>query len=115
MSGLDAKGTKYPHGVNAEGVGFLLNGESLFTGVLNGSATIDPASLVDGAGATAQVTVTGAALGDFVLVSAPYDLVDLTVTAYVQSANTVEIRIQNESGATADLASGVWKAKVLKG
>lgn len=88
---------------------------TLFSAVLNGTATIDPASLVDGAGATAQVTVTGAALGDYVLVSAPYDLQDLMVSGYVQAANTVEIRIQNESGATVDLASGVWKVKVLKG
>lgn len=88
---------------------------TLFTAVLNGTATIDPASLLDGAGATASITVTGAALGDYVLISAPYDLVDLTVTGYVSAANTVEVRIQNESGATADLASGVWKAKILKG
>jgi hypothetical protein len=103
---------------NFEAIGLKQFGEepvTLFSGVLNGTATIDPASLADGAGATAQVTVPGAAIGDYVLVAAPYDLVDLTVTAYVQAANTVEIRIQNESGATADLASGVWKVKVLKG
>src|SRR5210317_1686656 len=51
-------------------------------------ATINPAALADGAGATASVTFNGAALGDFVLASAPYDLVDVTVTAYVQAANT---------------------------
>lgn len=89
--------------------------QTLTSGVLNATTTLDPASLVDGAGATSQVTVTGAALGDYVLVAAPYDLQDLTVTGYVQAANTVEIRIQNESGATVDLASGTWKVKVLKG
>jgi len=78
------------------------------------TATVDPASLVDAAGATSSVTVTGAALGDFVLVAAPYDLVDVTVTAYVQSANTVEIRVQNESGAGANLASGTWNICVLR-
>lgn len=72
------------------------------------TATIDPACLVDGAGATSAVTVTGAALGDLVRVAAPYDLVGLTVTAYVQAANAVAIRIQNESGAVANLASGTW-------
>jgi len=88
----------------------------LFSGVLNATFTFDPASLVDAAGATSTgVTVTGAALGDFVLVAAPYDLQDITVTAYVSAANTVEVRVQNEGGATVDLASGTWKVKVLKG
>lgn len=86
----------------------------LFKSVINATATIDPASLVDGAGTTETITVTGAAFGDFVLVAAPYDLEGLTVTAYVSAANTVDIRIQNESGETVDLDSGTWKVKVLK-
>ncbi len=76
--------------------------------------TVDPASLADAVGATTALTVTGAALGDFVLVAAPYDLVDVIVTAYVQAANTVEIRVQNESGAGANLASGTWNILVLR-
>lgn len=88
----------------------------LFSGVINATFTFDPASLIDAAGATSTgVTVTGAALGDFVLVAAPYDLQDITVTAYVSAANTVEVRVQNEGAATVDLASGTWKLKVLKG
>ena len=83
--------------------------------VLTGSATWNPASLVDAAGATsAAITVTGAVLGDFVLASAPYDLADCTVTAYVQAADTVEIRLQNESAATFDGASGTWRVMVFK-
>jgi len=78
-------------------------------------ATINPASLVDGAGETIQVTdVVGATLGDFVLVSAPYDLQDITVTAYVQANDVVEIRLQNESTATVDLASGIWRIIVIR-
>jgi hypothetical protein len=81
--------------------------------VLNASATKDPGSLIDGAGETLSFTVTGAALGDYVLVAAPYDLQDITVTAYVQAADTVEVRLQNESTATVDLGSGTWKVKVI--
>lgn len=78
-------------------------------------ATINPSSLVDGAGETIQVTgVVGATLGDWVLVSAPYDLQDITVTGYVQANDIVEIRIQNESGNTVDLASGVWRILVIR-
>lgn len=77
--------------------------------------TIDPGSLVDGAGQTMQITgISGVTLGDFVLVSAPYDLQDITVTAYVQATGVIEIRIQNESGATVDLASGIWKIIIIK-
>lgn len=81
--------------------------------VLNGSAVQNPISLVDGAGETLTFTVTGAALGDYVMVAAPYDLQDITVTGYVQAANAVEVRVQNESTATVDLASGTWKVKII--
>lgn len=82
--------------------------------VLYKEAVINPGNLLDGAGETVSVAVKKAALGDFVMVSAPYDLQDVTVTAYVQAADTVEIRIQNESGGSRDLASGTWRVLVIK-
>jgi hypothetical protein len=83
-------------------------------GVLTSSFTYDPGSLADGAGETKVVTVTGAALGDLVLVGVGVDIVDMTVTGYVQAANTVEVRLQNESAAgPVDLASSTWKVMVL--
>lgn len=84
-----------------------LTGERTVKRILFGSATVDVGSLADGAGATSSVTLTGVALGDIVLgVSFGVDLVDMTVTAYVVSADTVEVRVQNESGAgPVDLAS----------
>lgn len=82
---------------------------------LTGSTTWNPGSLVDGAGETSSaITVTGAAFGDYVIVAAPYDLQGITATAYVSAANTVRIRIQNETGSTIDLASGSWTVRVLK-
>lgn len=82
--------------------------------VLVAQATINPSNLADGAGETKTATVTGAALGDFVLVSAPYDLQGITVTAYVSAASTVSVRLQNESGGAIDLASGTWRFLVIK-
>jgi hypothetical protein len=82
--------------------------------VLTGSAAVDPASLVDGAGATGTLTVTGAALGDFVSVSFDKDLQGMVLTAYVSAANTVAYRFQNESGGTLDLVSGTLRARVRK-
>ena len=70
------------------------------------TATLDAGSLVDGAGETDTVTVPGVALGDMVLgVSFAVDEAGMSVTAYVSAANTVSIRVQNESGGTVDLAS----------
>ena len=80
-----------------------------------GSATYDPPNLVDGAGDTTTVTVTGAALGDSVdTVSFSLDLQGITVTAYVSAANTVSVRFQNESGGTLDLGSGTLRVRVRK-
>lgn len=85
------------------------------TRYLTGAVTWDPGSLGDGVGETsADITVTGAAFGDFVQVAAPYDLQGITATAYVQAADVVKIRIQNESGGTIDLASGAWTVRVCK-
>ena len=81
---------------------------------LFGSATYDAANLVDGAGATSTITVTGAALGDLVLVSCGVDLQGITLTGYVSAANTVSFRLQNESGGPIDLASTTYRAVVLK-
>jgi len=83
--------------------------------VIYKNAIINPGSLADGVGETVQVTeVKGATLGDWVLISAPYELQDITVTGYVQANDKVEIRILNESGATIDLASGTWRILVIK-
>lgn len=85
------------------------------TAFLFGSATYDAASLLDGAGATGTVTVTGAALGDFVVgLSLGVDLAGITCTGYVSAANTVSFRLQNESGGTLDLASTTVRALVAK-
>lgn len=84
---------------------FAKNYRSVFSKVIKQTSTVDVASLVDGAGATQSVTVPGAKLGDFVRVAFGVSLVGITVTAYVSAADTVQIRLQNESTATVDLAS----------
>jgi len=77
------------------------------------TATLDAGSLADGVGETETVAVPGVALGDIVLgVSINVDLVDMTLTGYVQAANAVELRLQNESGAAPDLASATIKILV---
>ena len=87
----------------------------LFSDTWSVRATLDAGSLVDGAGETDDITVPGVALGDMVLgASFGVDLVGLTVNAYVSAANTVKIRIQNESGSTVDLAAATLRFVVAR-
>lgn len=80
-----------------------------------GSATWDPASIANGAGLTSPTfTITGAAFGDHVLPAAPYTLQGLTATASVSAANTVVVRLENQTGAAVNLASGTWEVTVLR-
>lgn len=81
---------------------------------LSGSATFNPADLADGAGETTTVTVTGAALGDFVMVSFSLDTTGLTITGWVSAADTVSVRFQNEVGAgNINIGSGTLRARVF--
>lgn len=68
-------------------------------------ASVDVGNLADGAGETLTITVPGAALGDACVASLGVDLQDMTVNCYVQAANAVEVRVQNESGGAINLAS----------
>lgn len=85
-------------------------GNDQFRGIFSDTwlvtATLDAGNLVDGAGETDTVAVPGVALGDMVLgCSFAVDEVGMSITAYVDSANSVSIRVQNESGSTVNLAS----------
>ena len=75
------------------------------TGVLSGSATWDADSIADGDEEAKEVTVTGAALGDFVLVSASIDTTDLALTAQVTAADTVTCLLLNNTGGAINLGS----------
>lgn len=83
--------------------------------ILTATHVWDPTNIIDGTGETSVgITVTGAALGDFVLVGPPYSLQGMLMTAWVSAANTVTIRIQNETGSSIDLASGTWNIMVIQ-
>jgi len=88
-----------------------MTGNGRLGGVSVYAVTINPSSLIDGAGETQQVTgCTGVVLGKTTILGIvnPIDLQDITVTAYVQANGVIEFRFQNEGAATVDLASAVW-------
>jgi len=70
-----------------------------------GSDTWDAASIADGDEEAKEVTVTGAALGDFAIASLSIDIVDLVLNAQVTAANTVTCILANNTGGAIDLAS----------
>lgn len=83
--------------------------------ILRGSITFDPANLVDGAGETSgSITVTGAALGDHVVMSFSLDLQGILLTGYVDATNSARGRFQNETVSTINLGSGTLRALVFK-
>ncbi|AGH15989.1 hypothetical protein DVVG_00003 [Dunaliella viridis virus SI2] len=83
-------------------------------GALEGSTTWDPGSILDGDEVAQEITVTGAALGDFALASFSLDVTDLVINAAVTAADTVTVVLANSTGGTIDLASGTVRARVFK-
>ncbi|MDD3287430.1 MAG: DUF2793 domain-containing protein, partial [Alphaproteobacteria bacterium] len=82
---------------------------------LDATFSWNPGTVSSGSGiSSSAVTVTGAALGDFAQVAAPYDLQGVMATAYVSAADTVIVRIQNNTGSSVSLASGTWRIRVAK-
>ena len=81
---------------------------------LTGSDTWDPGSIADGDEEAKEVTVTGAALGDFVRVSFSLDVTDLVLDAKVTAANTVTCILVNNTGGAIDLGSGTISVEVFK-
>jgi hypothetical protein len=82
---------------------------------LTGSATYNPPSLTTGSETTTTVTVTGAALGDFVIgVSFSLDTQGIKLNGRVSAADTVTVTFRNDTGSTIDLASGTLAAIVTK-
>jgi len=69
--------------------------------------------LADGAGATESVTAPGAVLGDACLASLSVDAVGMTITCSVSAANTVKVRVQNESAGATDIAPGTLRVFVF--
>lgn len=104
--------------VTAPGGGTLASTQigihSLSVGQVKVTGTWDPGSVAAGAKVSTTLTVSGASLGDFVLRSFSLDIQELTLTADVSAANTVEVVLANLTGAAVDLASGTLAVIVLK-
>jgi len=81
---------------------------------LQGSETKDWGSIDDGNEETEDVTVTGAALGDYAVATMSIDVTDLTITASVTASNVATVVLGNFTGSAVDLGSGTLTVKVFK-
>lgn len=79
------------------------------------SVTFDFPSIAAQGNNGIDITVIGAAMGDFVLVSASIQMhTAIVLSAAVKAADTVEIRLQNTSAFSVDPANATYYVKVIK-
>ena len=81
---------------------------------LQGSETKDWGNIADGDEEAEEVTVTGAALGDYAVATMSIDVTDLTITASVTASNAVTVVLGNFTGGAINLGSGTLTVKVFK-
>lgn len=85
-------------------------------GSLRASATLDFGSISAGAEAELTVTVTGAVAGDVVSVGPPAAVeAGLSWCAFVSAADTVTLRVRNDTGSAIDPAAAAWSVRVTRG
>jgi hypothetical protein len=78
-------------------------------------AVYNPPDLANGSDTGFQgITVTGAALGDFVQVSFTQPLQEAELEAYVSAADGVHFIFRNNTGGNLNLDSGTVKVQVSK-
>lgn len=88
-----------------------------YTPYVSNTVTLDFGSTAAGAKTDLTMTVTGAAVGDVVILGVPNGSVPANgvFMAWVSASNTVSIRYANDDPVTAyDPASGSFKSTILK-
>jgi hypothetical protein len=117
VSNIRLRNNDFARATNPVTGSVLVNAASAYGnfGWLSASATWDPPSILNGASAATTISVPSAALGDTVNVSFSVALGGLALAAQVSAADTVEVRLINNSGGAVDLASGTVRVQVFKG
>lgn len=95
--------------------------DTLAARILRGTFSMSLTSLAATTSSSFTCTVTGAAVGDSVIVNpgngfgtASTDQARLSYVAYVSAANTVTVTVRNASAATAAITASTWTAIVIK-
>lgn len=111
----DAGGMAVTGGIISDTI--TLGGGTTINTIVRGTVAIDPASIASAAVGETSVTITGATVGDTVVLSPP--TAGLTaglglLDARVSAANTVKVRIANLSGGSVDEPSGTWTYMLIR-
>lgn len=80
--------------------------------VLEATFAWEPAS-EDGTAVSPDVILVGAQIGDYVEVSAPYDLQGMIAHAYVKEPGVVKVSVLNAANSSLVTASGTWKVRII--
>ena len=96
--------------------GFVAGTGATVTSVLTATSTINFSSIsANTTSDSSGITVTGAAVGDAVMVGDPATIASgLVVTGYVSAADTVKVRAANVTASPIDPASGSFRVVVVK-
>jgi hypothetical protein len=117
VSGIRVRNNDFARAANPVTGAILATAASAYgnIGWLSNTATWDPPSVANNASTATTVSVPSAALGDTVNASFSISLGGLSMSAQVSAANTVEVRLTNNTGLAVDLASGTLRVQVAKG
>lgn len=112
--GVVSTGSQTLAGVKSLQDGISIGGGGSITKILTGSATLDFGSIVTLLSADLTITVTGAAVGDPVMLALPASpTAGIIFNGYVSATNTVTIRGFNITALSVDPASATYKAIVF--
>jgi hypothetical protein len=94
--------------------GFIAGNGNTITKVLSGSASLNFGSIGAAAQADLTITITGAAVGDEVIMALPAaPTAGLIFNAFVSAADTVTVRASNITAAPIDPAAATFGAIVI--
>jgi hypothetical protein len=94
--------------------GFIAGSGATITKVLSGSASLNFGSISAVSQADLTITVTGAAVGDEVMMALPAaPAAGLVFNAFVSAANTVTIRASNITASPVDPAAATYGVIVI--
>ncbi len=94
-----------------------VGGGTQITKIVKGTISIDSASMLTLAGNVTSLTITGAAVGDSVVITpgtVGFEAGIIAVGAYVSATNTVKVTMFNTTGGTIDAAALVCEYLLIR-
>lgn len=90
---------------------------SVVTKLVNGAVVVDPASIAAATTGETDVTITGAEVGDVVLMEPPSTLnagIVAQSVCRVSAADTIKLRLGNLTAGAIDVLSATWRYTLIK-